>query len=189
MLQQKCKMLEAELSIIAVFPFASVLFSFVQCSPPQTKRRLILRWNECKVIPGCWVTKRICEVHYTGLGFGMGRLEGEKGPVPTSWRICRGRGQIQNHLQPHEAEGNVCFGMCTEVQRTQFTAALAACHSILFTGAYDIHGPRAVIMVSDVTVLLAQEIFMDLIRTIYRHCVVSDTFKKTTRSRRGTASL
>jgi len=44
-------------------------------------------------------------------------------------------------------------------------------------------------MVSDVTVLLAQEIFMDLIRTIYRHCVVSDTFKKTPYSRRRTASL
>lgn len=115
MLQQKYKMLEAELSIIAVFPFGSVLFRFVQCSPSQTKRRLILRWNECKVIPGCWVMKRICEVHYTGLGFGMGTPEGEEGTVPASLQIRRGRGQIQNHLQLHEAEGNVCFGMCKEV--------------------------------------------------------------------------
>lgn len=39
-------------------------------------------------------------------------------------------------------------------------------------------------MVSDITVVLAQEIFMDLICTIYRHCGVSDTFKKTPHSRR-----
>lgn len=44
-------------------------------------------------------------------------------------------------------------------------------------------------MVSDNTVLLAQEIFMDLIRTTYRHCEVSGTFKETLHSRRGTASL
>lgn len=63
MLQHKYKMLEAELSIIAVFPPGPVLFCFVQYSPSQTKRRLILSWNECKVIPGCWVMERICEVH------------------------------------------------------------------------------------------------------------------------------
>lgn len=180
-------MLEAELSIIVIFPSGSVLFCFVQCSPSQTKRRLILRWNECKVIPSCWVMKRICEVHYMGLGFGTGKPEVVT--VPTSQWAQRGRGQIQNHIQPHEAESNICFGMCKEVWWPQFTVALAACHRILFTCACHIHGPRAVIMVSDVTVLLAQERFMDLIHTIYRHCVVSDTFKKTPHSRWGTANL
>lgn len=189
MLLQEYRILEAELSNTAILPFGSVLFLFVQCSISQTKRRLILRWNECKVIPGCWVMKRICEVHYKGLGFGMGKPEGEKGIVPTSQRACRGRGEIQNHFQPPEAEGNVCFGMCKEVRWTQFTATLAACHSILLMYVCDIHGPRAVIMVSDVTVLLAQEIFMDPIHTIYRHCIVSDTSRKTPHSRTGTASL
>lgn len=84
-------MLEAELSNTAILPFGSVLFLLVQCSILQTKRRLILRWNECKVIPGCWVMKRICEVHYKGLGLGMGKPEGEEGIVPTSQRACRGR--------------------------------------------------------------------------------------------------
>lgn len=131
--------------------------------------------------------KRICEVHYTGLCFGMEKCKKEEGTVPTSGQAPRGKAQLQN--QPHEAEGNVCSRMCKEVWWTQFTATLAACHSILFMCAWDIHGPRAVIMVSDITVLLAQEIFMDLICTTYRHCEVSDIFKKTPHSTRGTASL
>lgn len=117
-------------------------------------------------------------------GLWHGKPEGGQGTVPTSWRAHGGRGQIQNHFQPHEAEGNVCFGMYKEVRWTQFTATLAACPSILFTCACDIRGPRAIITVSDVMVLLAQEIFMDLIHTIYRHCVVSDTFRKTPHSKK-----
>lgn len=43
-------------------------------------------------------------------------------------------------------------------------------------------------MISDVTVLLMQEIFMDLACTIHGHFAVSDPLKKTPHTRR-TASL
>jgi len=42
-----------------------------------------------------------------------------------------------------------------------------------------IHGPRDVITISDFTIIPVWEIFMGLICTIYLHCIVSDTFKKT----------
>lgn len=44
-------------------------------------------------------------------------------------------------------------------------------------------------MVSHITVLPAQEIFVYLIHITYRHCEVSGTAKKAPHSRRGTASL
>lgn len=57
--------------------------------------------------------KRICEVHHTGLCFGMEKPEEEEGTVPTSGQAPRGKAHLQN--QPHEAEGNVCFRICKEV--------------------------------------------------------------------------
>lgn len=48
MLQQKYRMLEAELNIIAVFTLRSLLACSAQCFPLQTKRLLIFKWNECK---------------------------------------------------------------------------------------------------------------------------------------------
>lgn len=42
------RMLEAELNIIVVLPFGSVLSCFIQCFPLQTKTGLIFKWNECK---------------------------------------------------------------------------------------------------------------------------------------------
>lgn len=78
-LGQKYNTMEADLSVTAVLPLRSVPFWFVQRSPSQTKR-LILRWSDYKVIPGCCVMKGICSVHYTRPAFGTGKPE--EGTVP-----------------------------------------------------------------------------------------------------------
>lgn len=98
-LRQKYNTMEADLSVSAVFRLRSVPFWFVQRSPSQAKRRLILRWSDYTVIPGCCVTKGVCAVHYTGPAFGTGR-EGNcthlpvstqrrrADPASPSWRQC-----------------------------------------------------------------------------------------------------